>query len=489
MADNIVKYTPNLFGMPSQFTNKVDHREKGINSYLGKKYIDNMITQAPICTIIPGEPRYMPGNSSKKKEAFTQAYFSENMGFSQLNSLIKGKGNDDFKLYDFKNNYTEYMKYVNILCRAGAVLLNLDDAFTIGGKTYSFQRFDWKNYRLTSDQTKTVASRGITALKNLVSKNKDAKKLTSKNFLYETADLAADDNSDWMTNYKYVQFYVDASSDSSESATNDTTDSMFKSMLDTNSTQFRELGFLLNAGVSELTGSDGTQDFVNGSISAFQSGVSAILGNAGGLGSTVARILNLGAEGLKGNNIVLPSIYNSSSFSRSYSITVDLKTPYGTPLGYYFNIFVPLMHLMALALPRQETANTYGSPFLVKAYIPGTFSCNLGLVTSIDVNRVGDSYSLAGLPSEVKVTLSIADLYADLTMSPSSSPGLFMHNTSLIEWLATNCGVDLTRANPGKKWDLFVNTYKTALTDIPGNIKSKVDEYTQTVINDYFKLA
>lgn len=480
MAQDISTLTANLFGMPYQFTNKVDHREPTVSKRIGKKYTETILLDAPICTIIPGEPRYMPNESKNTRAGMATALFSENEGFEEVSELLKDKKGDEVKLYDFKNNYTEYMKYVNVLCRAGAVLLGINDKININGNEYTFQKFDWRNYRWTTTATDSLLTRTKSALKSLKKHKKNAK-TKDNSFLMETAGLAGnDDSGDSLANYSYVQFYVDASSDAEESASNETTDSMFKSLIDIGSDKAREFQFLMNT--TGLASSAAGQ-FVEGSAESLQQGLSNILSTGGAVTAGISRILNLSGEVLKGNNVVLPSIYQSSSYSKSYSLTVNLRSPYGTTLGYYMDIFVPMMHLMALSLPRQESANSYGSPFLVKAYIDGTFSCNLGLVTSISVDKVADSLSVAGLPSEVRITLNIADLYSDLSLSPASSPTLFLNNSSLIEWLATNCGVSIIAPNIDKKVQLYVSTYTNAITDIPSNVSSAVTEKISTWMN------
>ena len=112
--------------------------------------------------------------------------------------------------------------------------------------------------------------------------------------------------------------------------------------------------------------------------------------------------------------------------------------PYGNRLAYYLDICVPLMHLLALGIPRQSSANTYSSPFLVKAYVEGVFTCNMGLVTNMTITRGANDSSMTidGLPTEVDVNITLQDLYCELTMTPQSSPLLFINNTSLIEYLA-----------------------------------------------------
>jgi hypothetical protein len=199
------------------------------------------------------------------------------------------------------------------------------------------------------------------------------------------------------------------------------------------------------------------------------------------MGTALSRLINLTANVVKGENIVFPEIYQSSSYTKGYSITIHLRSPYGSKLAYYLNIFVPMMHLIALALPKQATANSTASPFLVKAYVDGIFSCNLGIVSSLSISKSSDGWNSSGLPNEVDVTLNIADLYSSLSISPSTQPQLFVNNYSLIEFLATNCGLNLANQDTlAKKAEIIASSLKTSFTDIDNNIGSMINEY----IND-----
>ena len=174
--------------------------------------------------------------------------------------------------------------------------------------------------------------------------------------------------------------------------------------------------------------------------------------------------------------MIFPEIYQSSKYSKSYSISVDLKAPYGNKLSYYLNVLVPLLHLIALAIPKQTTANTYGAPFLIKAFYPGVFSTNMGIVSSIqiDKNVSSESWTVDGFPNEVRVTLNITDLYSDLTMTPAGDIMLFVSNSSLVEYLATNCGVNLTVPQLKKRVDFVSTTVKQALGTIDDTVNQAV---------------
>lgn len=141
--NQLSRLTMNLFGIPYQFPAAVDPRVETISSTIGKKFTENIMLEAPVCTIIPGEPTYLPGKSTSKKITSASALIEASSGsFSALNQYLSDNKASNMRLYDFKNNYTEYMKYVNVLCRTGAVFLDLKNTIKVGSTEYSFQRYD-----------------------------------------------------------------------------------------------------------------------------------------------------------------------------------------------------------------------------------------------------------------------------------------------------------------------------------------------------------
>ena len=480
MAANLSKLTMRLFGLPYQFPKAVDPRLNEVSSTIGKKFTENILLEAPVCTIIPGEPVYLPGQKTGKKISTSSALIEKHNGnLSILREALGRKSDNDLRLYDFKNNYTEYMKYVNVLCRTGAVFLELDDTVTWGSEKTSFQTFDWKNYRWNSMGTTSMTSKVNSARKTVAEKIKGVVySLAGKELVMDSENGAEGSLEGVLTNYNFIQFYVDPDSGPSDTLSNQVGESSLKSMMDSGSSTMKEIAFMANSGGIDT---ETLATFMEGSSAALQAGLSAILGN-NSISGALNRIINLGSNVLQGHNIIIPDVYQSSSYSKPYQLTIHLKSPYGTKLGYYLDIFVPMMHLLALAMPTQESANTFSSPFLIKAYIDGVYSCNLGMVENISITKSTESYSVSGLPSEVDVTLNIVDLYSDLSMSPSSSPMLFANNSSLVEYLATNCGITLTAPNFKTKWNNIINTTISSFTDIPSNIKSSVEEKIYSTI-------
>jgi hypothetical protein len=498
-----------LFGMPYQFPDAVDPRLSSISSDVGKKFTENIMLEAPVCTIIPGVPSYLPGTGTDKstKISTSQALLEAgSSNFSSVTQLFKDMGNDQLRLYDFESAYSEYMTFVNVMCRAGATFLELNDVLLDGT---ALQRYDWRQYRWSEEATKSMSSRiktGLTALgtaiksakttgdsdlsdyDNYVTATQSMNPSSTTSHIFSTVSVddsgSETDLKQVFKNYNYVQFFIDPDVSPNEDLTNETGASSLKSIFDTGSSTMKEVQFMANSGGID---SETLKTFTEESSSALQSGVSAILGD-NAVSGALSRIINLGGEVLQGNNIIIPDIYQNSSYSKSYSITVHLKAPYGSKLGYYMDVFVPMMHLLALAMPRQESANSFSSPFLLKAYVDGIFTCNLGIANSISISKVADSWSVAGLPSEVDVTLNITDLYCDLMMSPSSNPTAFVNNSSLIEYLATNCGLDLTAPNFSIKYQNIINSYTSSLLDVPSNVKSEVEQKIYNLISSVTSL-
>lgn len=486
MANDLSKMSMRLFGIPYQFPPAVDPRVSGISTTVGKKFTENIIAEAPVCTFVPGLPVYLPGEDDAAKMSTAEAIIKgAGTGFSDLKAVLTNNGaKDDVRLYDFKNAYTEYMSYVNVLCRTGASFLGLTEKLN----GVPLTEYDWKKYKWSNDapkystdkSKKTLLDSAFNVLDGL--SGGTARRLKTF-FSTASTDVSASlDN--LLTSYNYIQFYIDADIGSTDNLSNSTGESSLKSALDSGASAMKEVAFMANSGgidtstISELTES---------ASSALEAGFASI-NNGNGVSGAISRIINLGSDVLKGNNIILPDIYQNSSYSKSYSITVHLKTPYGTPFGYYMDIFVPMMHLLALAMPKQESANSFSSPFLVKAYVEGIFSCSLGIVDSLSISRVADSWSTDGLPTEVDVSLNITDLYSDLTMSPSTSPFNFVNNSSLIEFLATNCGLSLIKPQYSTKYKYVLNTVRSSLKDIPTNVSSKVNESIYNLISSMTSL-
>ena len=484
-----------LFGLPYQFRKEIDVRVSNLSDTVGRKFIQNIVTEAPVVTIVPGKPLYLAGSANK--DGWTHAFVEAMNGkFAELQNLEQ---NDDTTLryYDFQPDYTKYMSYVNIMCRTAATFLELTEQ--IDGE--DLQSYDWKNYRWSGENYRSVAGNlfragpatvvnglveGVANLGDTaISAVQDALGIGgssgSNEFKYASYNTSDEDMAvmdSILQSSAFVQFYVDPDiAGSSDRGSTSTSESQIKGLFDNGSSLMKELAFVSNSGGADI--GENLQNLAGGTASAISD---AITNSNGGMSELLSRMLDLTSNVVRGENVIFPQIYNSSDFNRSYNMTVHLKAPYGNRFAYYMDVLVPLFHLLALAIPQQTSGNTYGSPFLLKAFCEGVFTCSLGIVNSITINKSvsPESWTNDGFPSEVDVTLEIIDLYSDLTMSPQSSPLMFINNTSLIEYIATTCGLNLIQPQLQMRLNYTIQTIVNAFADIPENVMSyagsKIDE-------------
>ena len=536
---SMVKLGMRVFGLPYQFPETVDPRFSDVTSTIGRSYLNNIRLQAPILTIIPGNPYYLPGEDKGVRVSMGQSII-DNANTNTFKWLKKNtvdnkdlKAGDTVRYYDFAPAYQDYIQYVNIMLRTIAGFLELKD--TLDG--VSFQQYNWSYYKdnetgsrnLTEESAKTnmqndakkvftnsyrytpkkkkvkYTENGKTKTKTEYEAVENKDKLGEYQVLYQTTNTVKSSTKKskkygilqgtfktvadkatsvatslyaTITNMQYVRFCVDPTSGFTENYNNETGTSMLKGAFDNGSDVLKEVSFIINSGGAGEN-ADGFKELID---SATDSLSNALNGN--NVTSILSRLLNLTGNVIKGSNVIMPDIYKSSSRPTSYQFTVHLKAPYGNKLGIYMDNLVPLMHLVCLAIPKQSTANTYDSPFLVKAFMDGVCNINLGMITDLQVNKTvsEQSWTVDGMPNEIDVAFTITDLYSDLTMSPQENPILFLNNTSLIEYLANTCGMSLVTPKISSKIGMAINTIKNRLTDVPQNITNVFQEQVSYAI-------
>ena len=544
-ASDSLSSTMQLLGIPYQFLPSVDQRVPGISKNIGRKYIENILLNAPILTIIPGKPKYLPG--AKDKTSVTNAFIDATNGnFKAIKSLIGSSSPDELKLYDFQPGFVDYYQYVNVLCRSAAGFLDLGSGtgYKINNADVDFTSFDWKNYRwngkayksttgsLVHSATSTLGSKlsktGKLVKNALTNANKavkaqakaDAKaqkeaekhmtKKEKKKLKQALAKEAAqkakftesginffddDVNIDTdlldacetaMSRKNYIQFYVDSDSASmSHSVSNNTQQSVFKQTLDGASGSSRDLAFLADSGGVD---SESIQALGDKALSAISEGLGGALGNVNqGAGSLVQRLLSSGKAVVRGENVMMPDIWSGCDMSQSHTITAHYKAPYGNKLCMYTDVIVPMMHWVALAYPRATTTNSYGSPFLVKAYMPGAWTVNLGCITQLEIKMdvTDGNVNSDGLYTEVDITATITDLYSDMAMTPANNPLLFLNNTSLVNFLGTTCGLNLIQSQLKEKASLIWNNTISNIKDTPSNVMDNITQNIDNIIMNF----
>jgi hypothetical protein len=444
-----------LFGTPFQFTKQTDFRLTGGEYDLGRKYLETIVAESPIVYFLPGRPNFLPNSSDDERNAF-KSYFAAQLKGDNDNSTLLDKifGNQDVRYFDFLADYSTYIQYVNLLCRTAAIYMGLGDydaPIESGTTRTKYRWFNWSNYRY-ADSFKTTKESKKSIFDLTVS---DATQMA-----YEAA----------FGKYQYTQFYVDPSTSFSESSSNSTAQSKLAQTIKSGEDAFKEIVFFTQAAGSSGTWAQSAGDTLKSAMDKFGSGIFSRLGDAS---STI----------ISGANMMFPEIWGDSNYNKSYNITINLVSPYGDKESIYLNIIVPLMHLIALSLPRQISANSFTNPFLVKVSSKGWFSCEMGMIDSISIEKVQESWSVDGLPTEVKVHISIRDLYSSLMITSSNQPQLFYENKGLMNWLAVTCGMDVTTPAMQEKWNALVYSLLNKYVDIPGNTYTSVLETVRNYIS------
>lgn len=232
---------------------------------------------------------------------------------------------------------------------------------------------------------------------------------------------------------QFVGFRINKSVDASESFSNSTGPSPLAEMFNNKIKQ--NMGGVQNE-VSQAGTGIGVFDKLVSGAKTILNGAAEFFG-AGGL-----------AEAVIGNAFVdVPESYRGSDYSKSHSISLQLRSPYGDLSSIYQTIIVPLSMILAMALPRAAGPYSYLSPFLCRVYVKGMFAIPLGIVDSLSIKRGSSEFgwTYQNLPTCVDVTLSIKDLspLIYMAMADDTFPDIFGANTSFREYILTLAGVGL----------------------------------------------
>ena len=456
---NSIKGSTRLFGIPHQL---LPHNDPRIGSGtdingLGKVYAEKIILEAPIVCIKPGKSSFMPGSNSSMKKGMLNALTAAIDGnYDDLKAIIEQESDSDdvIKYFGFQQDFSGFMSHVNLLCRFMACFLGISDMRVPWAQHVDFGHYDWRYYKFKKTMTTKSDQMGANGrgIGNMISDVFESISGSIKEAVTE------DDT--------YVSFYVDSNVSFSESGSNSTSSSIITQYTDQISSIAKELQT-----VSNISGFD-AQGLAGSVSSSLDSFVQSAASGDGALSTFLRRLTGTTNQIIQGANFLVPEVGSDSNWTTNYSIPITLVTPYGNKFSWYLNIGVPLCFILALSLPHASTANTFTSPNLVQCFSQGWFNCEMGIVDSISIDKGGDdNWNAAGLPNEIKVNISVKDLYSSLTLPKADSALGFMENTGMLQFLLVNSGVDLTVANMSDHWKvwklMFSNMFTSKLQAAP----------------------
>lgn len=452
--DSAIDGSVRLFGLPHQFLPYNDVRISQ-KSKLGRLFAETTVLEAPSIFLKPGTSKFLPGMSEEEKKDFVNIISSWGKSDSAkelITQRIQGSAGDDpIKYFEHKNAFSDYMRRVNMIARTMAIFLKIDKEPVPWAKGVTFGLYDWRYYKFKSMYVDNEPH---------LTENLNSDKHSSVGqFIDETMTTLHDAI---MNDYEYIQFFIDAGGSFSESASNSTQASFIDGALSSLEGMAKELYTL--AGV---TGLETLSDLPNEMMSSADSFIQSTFDGDGEISTFLRRLTGNAKQIISGGNFIVPEIWSDSAYAKSYSFTIPLSTPYGNVMSWYINIAVPLAHILAMALPHHLTANTYKMPYLIKGFSPGWFNIEMGIIESITIEKGGngDAWNAKGLCNEMKITVSIKDLYSTLSVPATYKPAEFMNNTGLLEFLMVNCGLDLTKPELSDKFQVLTNMFLGRITD------------------------
>lgn len=491
-----LKETPRFFGAPTKFLEATDpsilitDTSGSENFTMGRTYMRNIAMEAPLVHFVPGIASYSSDFSKSEKDILNEYTKAKQAGGEVSEAVIDRITGLEGRFFSFSPAYTEYIKYVNILCRTAAIYMGIGDKFVPGTET-PYKKYNymyWQDGRdgieksvfdLDIDEDPTFENGLLTGLGTVFGAIGDGIKSFAQNVLNKGATGAQD----IISGYNSVKMYVDAGSSFSESISNSTSESQIAGLFDTGESIMKEVQFW--GGSSLLTN---LQDMATGFVEAVGGLADGLLSVFGMGNSQLANIDSYAQYIIKGSNIVFPEIWSDGSYSKSYSFTVNLVSPYGTPEAIFLHVIMPMMFILGMSLPRQTSANSYTSPFFVRVMSKGWFSCDMGIIEGIGIEKGGEGWTVNGLPTSVKVTISVKDLHSALSIPKTTQPALFFNNNALIEFLAATCGVDTMVPNIALKIETLLNTVGNVVTDIPNNMYQGTIQRLNNIVMNLTKL-
>lgn len=516
-----------IFGIPHQFIPTTDCRVGSCYSddieKAGYEIAEKIVARLPLLYITPGNTCFMGGSSEAARSTLMGSIGDinkvdeENRGNEFMESSLETMFSEyTGKLYTITPAYVEYFNYVNPLCRAGAIFLDIagtsfdsteiipNQAIELGNGAFANANWGIKEgmaYDFWEEEEATLAE-GVEddegeQVEDIMAEeetNEEETEPSRAKFEKDYSDFfvkyedksAADKVKDFESAVYYsnaIAFYINSEYSFTDSFTNETTDSTLSTAINSLSDRAREIQFLLGT-ASQAVGE--AFDKVDGTLSDIKAQINSIVESVAGGNSIFTTIANSVKTIVSGGRLLFPQIWANSNFSKSYNISIKLITPSTDRVSWWLNIYVPLCHLLALVCPRSEYVNSYTTPFLIKAFYKGMFNIDMGIITEMTFNRGKEgSWTKDGLPTVVDVNFTIQDLYSSMGITSIGSmfKGTTLQNVSEMDYVANLCGININEPDSLRMANLWLAFNITdRIYDFMPNLSLQVESFVSSSV-------
>lgn len=171
-----------------------------------------------------------------------------------------------------------------------------------------------------------------------------------------------------------------------------------------------------------------------------------------GVGGWIKKMLGIIPVGAK---LIAPQVWQGTDISKEVTIKCTFQTTNPHPIAVLNHVLVPYMHVFAAFAPKNITRVTtvmanrigaYAPPFVVRMATRGSININLGMITSLVVDKVPKDLTVNGLPTKLTVTMTIKDLYdvVGIPVEPKTRTSVIAC-AGLTEYLSSLTGVIMSQ--------------------------------------------
>lgn len=457
-----------LMGAPFKFS-RTDDPPLATGSEYGRSYLEQYIEHGNIVAFTPGVAYFLPGLSDSEREKWiTNTANSEGKSDTELQleteearQAISEAGAK--KLYTFRPASTMYWDYVNMIWRFLMKLSGLDEYESrIAGYFKSFVQGALEN-----DLTDTLGLTNSNKLSSIrwgsVNESSDLNKL-----LYSFIGNSGMSRPEY--SYSFVPFYVDGPNQVNEGFDNSSGESVLGSKLNSfpGEELSRELGFLSGYTYRDQNDYDMS---AKDQTSEGKKGISQILS-----------VKNFGVK------TIVPDVWkDSGSAGREHTFRIKLACCDGTPESYAIHTLRALAHILAFSLPIHHKGNfAFAAPLLVRVFAKGLPTIDVGMITSLQIEKEPRSVTTYGLMTDMTVSITVKDLTPVIAL-PNNRKGIgaksaigFMSmiggltgcNVNLLDWTMLDLAIPFDSVMDYVSFNSIKQSVGNIASDVYGKIKS-----------------